>query len=347
MRSVSDVISNVKTVKIQELQKPKYSPNENKKGIFLGVESMRNHMTDEGWQIALACKHSGYTLCGHNLTLNSVDVLDILERINPGIVILQDKREWDVSPNCFRDKQAKFKNVNYLKFRDDLFKLTILKDAHQKPHYHMESANEIDCHAWITYYNSNVVKHVAPYVRKEHLIRTYHSIDSNIVPEFSEVSNREKAFLSGAISNVYPMRKKLVRMLPALPRVVYKQHPGYHRYKCHTPEYLKLLSKFKISICTSSIYGYALRKIIESTACGCIVITDLPKDEELPFIEDNLIRVNSDITRTDFNNLIADLERNYNYELQEYLAGKAKYFYDYRVQGERLVSQIQELREKY
>ena len=45
--------------------------------------------------------------------------------------------------------------------------------------------------------------------------------------------------------------------------VNYLSHPGYGRSKCFTPEFLKILSIYKVAICTVSIYGYAVRKIVE------------------------------------------------------------------------------------
>lgn len=344
MRTVNSTIQKLQKPFLEPLAKPIYKGN-NASGIFLAVESMKNHMTDEGWQIAQACEHSGYILGGHNLPLNETHIPTIIEEVNPGVVVLQDKREWDVSSRDFREVEARFKDVQYLNKRKDLFKLTILKDSHQKPLYHRESAEEIDCHAWIIYYHPKIVKHLAPYVREEHLIRTYHSIDSERVPEFNE--NRNGVLLSGAVSGAYPLRRRLVRTQRVIRNLTYLKHPGYHRDRCHTPDFLKLLNQHKVSICTTSIYGYALRKIIESTACGCMVITDLPSDEVMPEIEENLFRVDPKISIPELNYMIEELEQLYDYDKQKQLAEAAKQYYDYRTQGIKLTQQIEKLRSTY
>jgi hypothetical protein len=133
----------------------------------------------------------------------------------------------------------------------------------------------------------------------------------------------------------------------------------------HTPEFLGTLPAYKVSICTSSIYGYALRKIVESTACGCIVITDLPTDEVMPEIEEplleefalpaggtavrtgNIVRVAPTIPLTDFAELIKQLYRTWDDERQHHFAERAKKFYDYRAVGKRLADDIEKLRRNY
>lgn len=344
MRTVDDVIRLLPTHGMGPLSKPEYT-GDSGKGVFLAVASMKDHMTDEGWQIAQATEANGYTLCGHQCTVNQTGVKQILRETNPGIVILQDKREWDVQRRDFRDKQASFKNVQHMKERSDLFKLTILKDSHQKPLYHRESADEIGCHAWIVYYHPRIVKHLAPYVREQHLIRTYHSIDSEIVPRFNK--DRSGTLLSGAVSSVYPFRQMLVRHQAKLHNTKYLKHPGYHRNGSHTPAFLKTLNEFKTAICTSSHFGYALRKIIEATACGCRVLTDLPVDEVLPEIDVNLERISPHADLDQVNRKLREMEDTYDQSRQMILAEKAKLYYDYRRQGKLLVSKIEELRKNY
>lgn len=251
---------------------------------------MRRHMTDEGWQIFDGLSMAGYKLFGKGLGHSETDVQKIVSQYDPAVVVMQDKREWDVIPGDFRDPDAKFQNVEVLKNMADVFRVTILKDAHQRPRYHMQSAEEIGCHAWITYYHSDLVKHLASYVRKEHLIRTYHTLDRHVVPQFNR-HRADRALLSGAVSRFYPERVEMVKNLRSYRRVDWHRHPGYHVNGTNTPEFMKLLSNYKVAICTSSIYGYVLRKIIEATACGCVVITDLPHDEVLPEIDGNLIRM--------------------------------------------------------
>lgn len=344
MRTVRDVIRNLPKPSIAASPAPAYT-GECGNGIMLAVEDMKRHMTDEGFQIAQALQSAGYTLCGRRLTIDETGVKKILSETSAGVVVVQDKREWDKARKSFRDKSAHFEQVESLAERSDLFKLTILKDAQHNPPYHKESADEIGCHAWIVYYHPEIVTRLAPYVRKEHIVRTWHTVDRHAIPEYA--AHRKGCLLSGAVSSAYPLRTRLVHQKHKLPNVQHITHPGYHNKGCHTPEFLKTLSRFQVSICTSSLYGYALRKIIESTACGCVVITDLPTDEVLPEIEGNLIRVPVNIPVQGLADMLRQCYASYNPERQEFYAERAKAFYDYRTMGKRLAEDIDKLRGDY
>jgi hypothetical protein len=346
-------------------------------GIMLAVESMKDHTTNEGNEIQLALQTGGYRLVGHKIPAqhprNSsvlyeqgmTNVWEILNIYSPGVVVVQDKREWLPPPNNFRDAGAKFIGIEALRAQHSVFKATILKDAHQQPWWHKGSADEIGCHAWIIYYHPEIVTHLAPFVRAEHLIRTYHSIDPRCVPGYDPRPNiqdnsrcnalfsqrmnngRDGALLSGALSGAYPLRQRLAQSISQLPRVTHLIHPGYHRKGTCTPNYLSLLSRFKVSICTASRYGYALRKIIEATACGCMVITDLPCDEVLPNIDGNLIRVHPDSTPAQVAEILSQCYASYNVDRQKHFAEEAVRTYDYRAVGLRLASDIEIMRSKY
>lgn len=345
MWTVDDVLNNLRQPPVPQLPTPKYTGS-SETGIFLSVESMKRHTTDEGWQIQEAMESVGYTLCGKRLKIDSVNVPEILALTNPGVVILQDKREWDVNPGSFRDYSARFFNHTCLKSREDLFKLTVLKDAHQNPNYHSESAEEIGCHAWITYYHPRIVKRLAPYVRYEHLIRTYHSIDRRSVPAVMDKPRRD-CLLSGAVSGAYPLRHRLLQEIQLLPKTDYHPHPGYHVNGCDTPDYLNLLSGYKVAICTASRYGFSLRKIMEATACGCIVLTDLPEDDILPEIDGNLVRIHPQIPIPSLADIIKNLCRKYDLEKQKRFAELALEYYDFHAAGRRLFSDIEKLRTNY
>lgn len=349
--TVAETLKHLPSPSFVPIAAPTYVPYvrglcDNRNRIALAVESMKRHTTDEGWQIMEGLQHVGYTLCGTRLDVNSVYVPSILNVTNPVTAVVQDKREWDVNPKDFRDKSAKFISVESLRQRSDIFKVTILKDAHQRPPYHIASAMEIGCNAWIIYYHPRIVQHLAPYIRAEHLIRTYHSLDAAIVPPYSP-EGRAGCLLSGAVSGAYPLRSMLVVKQMKLPQTTYLKHPGYHMQGCHTPEYLKTLSKFKVAICTASMYGYALRKIVEATACGCIVFTDLPSDERLPSIDENLVRVRRDATISTIIPILKKCLDVYDPERQAEFARRAIMTYDYRVQGETLAANIENMRRTY
>lgn len=317
---------------------------------MLAVEAMNRHTADAGAQLQWGLAEAGYTLCGYQLPIDMVQVPLILETLRPGIVVVQDKREWEghtarqlTASYC---KQMRFQAIEALIRRKDVFKLTVLKDAHGRPAYHRQSALEIDCHAWIIYYHPQIVKHVAPYVRIKDCIRTYHSVNSRDVPAYTD-RGRGECILSGAFSAYYPLRVKVLKNLIHLPLVTVKRHPGYRATGCATPQYLKVLSCFKVAICTSSRLGYSLRKIIEATACGCRVITDLPTDDVMPAIDENLVRVSPSINVLHLKKLIEDLVNGYDPTFQREMAGRACDWYDYRIVGKRLTTAIEEAREQW
>lgn len=345
MFTISEVLQTVESPDVFPSLRPSY--RHRSEGSFIGfaLESMKRHTTNEGWQIFQGLQENGAILAGHNLQMNCTDIERICKTYNPHTILLQDKREWDNQEPDFKDDVARFKNVEYLKRRDDIFKLTILKDSQHRPEYHKQSADEIGCHAWVTYYNDRIVKTLAPYLRSEDIIRTYHTLDPFKIPPYS--SNREGCLLSGAVSGAYPLRVLFTKLLPLLPRVTYLKHPNYQANKCYTDEYFQTLSKFKVSICTASRFGYLLRKIPESVACGCAVITDLPIDEIVPEIDDCLIRVHPRASTTDLISVVNDAIDTYDSEKAKYYAEKAKQRFSYLFETLRLMSKIENHRNSY
>jgi hypothetical protein len=350
MRTIDDIISGpCHHFGFTPLAAPSYAPGSNETLLGLAVESMKRHTTDEGWQIFAGLEQSGYNLAGYRLGfMGHTDVEQILKLTSPKTAVIQDIREWDVKPKDFREPLARFTNVGAFKKRPDIFKVTILKDAQQRPDYHSMNAVEMGVHAWIVYYHPRIVRHLAPYVREGHLLRTYHSLDPAAVPPYKLGRARDGCILSGASSaGAYPLRTRLFAEANQLPRCLALRHPGYKRNGCHTPEYIRLLGDFKVAICTSSTYGYALRKLVEATAAGCIVITDLPADEVLPAIDGNLVRIGSATTTRAIAGIVRDLYRAYDSAKQEAFSKAAVEHYSYRILTAKLARDIEALRLTY
>jgi hypothetical protein len=314
--------------------------------LMLAVEAMKRHSTNEGWQLQIGLRDAGYKLRGSGFEDSCTDVKRIIEKENPSTVIVQDKREWDGKTTNRVDTSGRFSNIQYLKDRSDIFKLTVLKDAHQNTSYHKESATEIGCHAWVTYYHQDSISKVAPYLRPEHCIRTYHSLNPNEIPELTP--NRKPCVLSGAVSPAhYPLRHRLFSECCNIFGCDLIRHGGYHTNGPDTPEYLEMLAGYKVSICTCSIYGYALRKIMESTACGCVVITNLPSYEKLPIIDENLVRIPNDFPIVNLSKLVWRLWKQYDFDRQMELSRKCVEWYDYKNTTSRLATDIENLRQAY
>jgi hypothetical protein len=60
-------------------------------------------------------------------------------------------------------------------------------------------------------------------------------------------------------------------------------------------------------VATASSYHFALRKIIESVACGCTPVTNLPAYDVLPEIDPVLVRIDDDATEAQIGEAIAFL----------------------------------------
>jgi hypothetical protein len=316
--------------------------------IFLAYEPFQRHMTDEGNQLQIGLEHAGYSLWGRRYDNDETDVDWILTITQPQVCIVQDKREWDPASEACLDKSAAFTACEALRDDPACFKLTILKDAHNDPAYHRAAAEEIGCHAWITYYHPEVVAAVAPYVRREHLIRTWHSLEPAAVPAYSPDRRSPLALLSGAATrDLYPFRWRLKQNAKRLP-VEVLQHPGYHARGSHTPAFLQKLSQHRVAICTCSAFGYSLRKLIEAVACGCVVITDLPPDEVLPGgIDEALVRVHPDVEVDDLTKLIQRCSSEYDSQRQREFARLAIEWYDWRERGRELAEEIERVRGQY
>ncbi len=352
-RTVSQVINSLPLApssKVDRLPAPPYFDNNpSYSRAALAVHSMQRHMSDEGWQLMQALEKAGYSLHGSRLSNPSTNVRQILDTVRPGTVLVQDKREWDPTNNRLAKPEEEFKEIHALREHLGIFKVTVLKDSHQRPPYHAESAKEMGCNGWVIYYHPRIVQHLARYIRPWHCVRTYHSIDPALIPAYSS-QGRKGCLLSGAVNSVYPLRHRLVDRIDQLQETEWLQHPGYHNYKTCTPEFLRTLSRFKVAICTSSMYGYALRKIIEATACGCMVITDLPSDDMLPMIDENLIRLESNTVIdqvAEVTEMLPVLYAKYDHYRQEYFAQTAINWYNYTSIGQRLANDIEHLRLNY
>lgn len=260
--------------------------------LFLAVSSATAHVSNEMWQLQEGLCQAGYRLVGPGFPGSTGDVARLCDGLS-GIAVIQDRREWDPSSPIAYDKRAAFTGISVLAQSPNIARITITKDAHSIPAQMAAWHHEMQIHLWIVYYHPRIVARLASYVRPNHIIRTWHSINPNEVPPVN-YKDKHGCLLSGAVSAAYPLRQRLFRDVSRLPDTAVLSHPGYGLKGCRTPQYLLALSRHKVAICTASMYGYALRKIIEATAVGCRVLTDLPVEDVLPEIDGNLVRISID-----------------------------------------------------
>ncbi len=302
--------------------------------LILGNANYEKHVTDEGWQLQHGLVDAGWDIAGHSYPIDELDVKKILGATNPEIVFVQDARDWDIeSPGCF-DKNVCFINVEALK-PSKAFKLVVVKDAGTVVEYQKKFAEKIGAHAAIIYYHPESVLAQSPWLKDYGLIRTYHSLDSKVCEKIDLTARRQRGLVSGALGPAYPFRKRVMDNAGRL-NIATLHHPGYGATGSVVTRYLETLAKYKVHVATASKFGFALRKIIESVAMGCTPITDLPKYDVLPEIDEALVRVSPDINHVELRAVINHSINNWNQEKAIHFAEKARAFYDYRVVGKRL-----------
>jgi hypothetical protein len=306
--------------------------------IVLANKDYERHMTDEGNQLQLGLAASGWKLCGWGYD-GLTDVKKIIDTYQPEIVFVQDKRDWDIKSPGTYNKQVHFTNIEYLKECKNIYKVSVVKDAGTVVKYQENFiCNEIDADLVCIYYHENSVTSLSPFLKDRNLCRIYHTIDRTKIPQ--NIIKEKNFVISGAVSDVYKFRQLLVNNANKLGIDILK-HPGYNNTGTSTNNYLNDISKYKFSFATCSNYGFALRKIIEGLACQCRVITNLPEYDILPFINDCIIRVDSNISVNDLQDLLNKEMNNYCGERLIECANKSLMFYDYREQGRMLHERIQ------
>lgn len=310
--------------------------------IVLANRSYERHMTSEGLQLQNGLAYAGWKLTGPGYD-GMNDVRAILHEFKPDHVFVQDKRDWDPSSECPGATSAtKFKYLGVLGSRahgkwHGKVSLVVKDAGPDGMDFHHEFCEVCNPDAVVIYYHPLSVLKYSYYLQSYKLVRTYHSVDLSDIPEFRPGAQRRDACGSGAVlGEVYPLRSR-VSARPSEFGLDWLRHPGYQNEKGPaTPFYLRFLNNYKVSLATSSSYGFALRKIIEGVACGCAVITDLPQYDVLPEIDRALIRIKPTISDLELKLLIRETVENWDEGGRRLWADRAKAYYDYRAMGTRL-----------
>lgn len=301
--------------------------------VLLANVDYQRHMTNEGDQFQEGLRAAGWTLAGAGYD-GLLDVPTILQRYQPDRVVVHDKRDWDPRSDIAFRKDIGFQRLSVLQ-ASDAFKAVVVKDAASSIEYQRRFYDEVGADAAIVYYHPQSVTRHGPWLTGKPLIRTYHSVDAADVAGILVGGPRRPALVSGATARCYPLRQRVVREAATLGVDVLK-HPGYGNKGARTREYLATLARYKVHVATASAYGFALRKIIESVAMGCTVVTDLPAYDVLPAIDGALVRVASDISTAALRDVIAAEVADWSFDDRMGWAMRAREFYDVRTIGARL-----------
>jgi hypothetical protein len=177
------------------------------------------------------------------------------------------------------------------------------------------------------------------------LVRTWHSIDVDVCRKIPLNLARRDSLISGAINPVvYPIRTEMVAWAKMNPGQIYVlEHPGYGNQGSATSSYLRTIANYKAHLTTCSIYGFALRKIIETVAMGSIPVTNLPDTDRLPWIDKALWRLPANLSAREIAWQLRDAA--HSWTIGERLDfAKLAALYDYRLRGLHLDAAISRFR---
>ncbi len=298
--------------------------------IVLANVDYKRHMTSEGDQLQEGLRSAGWTLCGKGYD-GSQDVQFILDKYNPDRIVVHDKRDWDPTSSIAFRKDVGFGRLEALR-KSPAFKAVVVKDAASSLPYQKHFYDEVGADAAIVYYHPKQVATHSLWLTGRPMIRTYHSVAAADLDGLDLWAPRKRAVVSGAASNAYPLRQRVIRDA-AMCGVDVLRHPGYGNVGTSTPAYLKTLAGYQVHVATASMYGFALRKIIESIAVGCTVVTDLPDFDVLPEIDGALIRVRPTMNPIEMRDVIRSAVALWNLDDRMAWAEKARRFYDYEAIG--------------
>jgi hypothetical protein len=122
-------------------------------------------------------------------------------------------------------------------------------------------------------------------------------------------------------------------------------HPGYHQHGTTSPLFVSRLAKYRVALCTSSIYRFALRKIFEATAAGCRVVTNLPGYDDIPWIDDNLTRVPNGISASELEGVIRNLASTWDLDQQKHYSQCARDAYNWHNETDRVANELRRFHE--
>lgn len=305
--------------------------------LVLANHDYLRHMTDEGLQLQQGLRHAQWVLAGWGYRDNCRDVSRLLKTYDPSAVFVQDKRDWDPQSGvCHGSASLRYTRLRSLARFPRMVAVPVKDAGPDGSDYHHRFCEEVQAKAVVLYYHPLSCLKYCPWLSGYPLIRTHHTLNPQDVPPFTPGAQRRPALGSGAvIEDVYPLRYRVCHR-PGDFGLVWLRHPGYANRGGHTPRYLQILSSFKVHLATASAYGFSLRKIIESVACGCTPITDLPTYDVLPEIDRALVRIRPDITDQHLKKTIEHAVEDWDEEGRRKWAQKALTYYDYRPMGRRL-----------
>jgi len=302
-----------------------------------------------GWQGVAGLIAGGYTPYGPGLPHTDRDVQAVCLREKPDIVFVEMKHVWDTSSRGpWREtvpKRSELTGVDWLGRDRGIYRVTRWCDPRTFQGYMQHFlTHELRPHAILVRYDLDNVAGANPWLDRDTLVRNYHTIDKGHLSQVTP--RRQQGILSGAMApaDVYPLRSRLAAARqscgPLLRAMELLSHCGYaHKGGPEAQKYLAQLAQYRVAVVTTP-YGWAIKKLWEATLAGCIVLTNLPADDVIPGIDENLIRIPNDIEPAELARRIRKAAAGWNRDRQQFLAEECARLYDYRVEGARVAAEI-------
>ena len=313
--------------------------------LILGNVDYRVHMSDENEQLQRGLVALGWEIAGVGYGDGLADVSQLIMRHAPDAVLVMDKRDWD--PACVaKRKDIAFSNLEALSAAMGILKFVIIKDAGTFQKEYEQFFAEVCPDYAVTYYEEAAVRKLNPWIPAGlQFVRIHHSVDADLIREIGLSGERAGALVSGARGWCYPLRNAAARAAAQYGWDVLP-HPGHHNRGAFTRDYLARLVGYRVHIATASSFGFALRKIIESVACGCTCVTNLPATDVLPEIDRALMRVRDAAAVQELAVAVTKAIRTWNPIVRLETAEIALARYDYREVCRRFDAEVEEIYER-
>jgi len=175
------------------------------------------------------------------------------------------------------------------------------------------------------YMKENEIKHAFistdRFLEKYDKITNFHLVNYGYDNQIFANKNKNKdidILISGSLGKkknhtreVYPVRNWLAKVIPEIGikegiKVETLGHPGYNTGKetNHQKEYCDIINRSKIATGGSSHWRLPFKKFYEITACGTILLSDLPLDDT-EFFREKIIEINPEkITDREYKDVI-------------------------------------------
>jgi hypothetical protein len=197
-------------------------------------------------------------------------------------------------------------NMAYLMSNNKFIrKFLLLQDIHAKTYGSMDELsdflNKNHVEVILTFYDcweADLIRKRCPGTIFHHLP---HHIDTNIFRKYTDVEKTYDIILYGDTHpSHYPFRKRLFDLILACPDIksLHVEVPEGRAFDPDKCEHglAKKINSARFAISTKSRYNYFVAKYLEITACGTIVIGDMPKDGYKVFLDNSYVYVYDKMT---------------------------------------------------